>query len=315
MSTEKTNYRCSQGDLYSVSETGWENYKKYQARFTAYKGKYTATTRTDALAAISAAKALPDDDARSAVAALLHVDVEKAGKVCLGNFQFLLGYIDEIWKDKVSRDVQYVAAGQRRYAAAANNDWEAMDSMNTSAKNFITANTTVLLGVAPNLNMPATFPATFNTGVTDFVTKYGAFKTASETGTLTGAKIKANNDCHDALTAMFADAQKIFLNEPDIARMFQFSYLLSLINQKIVGMRGTVKETGTNKPIGGAQISAQKVGEVAVVFVTEADGSYSKILSAGMFVVTVTAANYVSQTVDVELVDTMKGVDFEMVVV
>ena len=315
MSTEKPKYNCAQGDLYSVCETGWENYKKYQARFTAYKAKYTATTRTDALAAITNAKNLPDDDARSSAGILARVDVVKAGKLCCDNFQLLLGYIDEIWKDKVSREGQYAAAGKRKYAAAANEDWEAMESMNVSAKNFITANTTALLGVAPNLNMPAGFPVSFNAAVADFGTKYGTFKTSSETGALTGAKIKANNDCYDALMAMFGDAQRIFINEPDVARMFQFTYLHSMINPAEAGIRGTVKEKLTNRPIGGAVIRAQKEGEVAVEILTEGDGSYRKILSAGRFVVTVEAAGFEGQTVEVELEDTMRGLDFEMVVV
>jgi hypothetical protein len=152
----------------------------------------------------------------------------------------------------------------------------------------------------------------FNAAVTDFGTKYGAFKSVLDTGVATGAKVKANNDLYDVMMAMFADAQRIFMHEPDLAALFQFSHLLGMISQTVAGIRGTVKEAGTNKPIGNAMISAQKEGDVAVEIKVGADGSYSHVLSAGKYVVTVTAAGYVTQTVTVDVVDTMRGLDFEM---
>jgi len=312
MAKERPSYRCTQSELYSIIEMAWENYKKYQARFSAYKGKYSASTRTDALAALTVAKAMPDDDARSSVSMLARVDVVKAGNLCLDNFQYLLGYIDEVWRDKAARDAQYLAAGQRKYAAAANEDWEQLDAMNMDAKAFIAGNTAVLLGVAPNLNMPVGFPVSFNVAVSDFVTKYRVFKSVLDTGVATGAKVKANNDLYDVMMAMFGDAQRVFMHEPDIAVLFQFSHLLGMISQTVAGMRGTVKETGSNKPIAGAQISAQKEGDVAVVFVTDVDGKFSRVLSGGKYVVTVMAVGYVSQTITVDVVDTMRGVDFLM---
>jgi hypothetical protein len=176
---------------------------------------------------------MPDDAVRSTASELARLDVVKGGRVCCQNFMLLEGYIDEVWKDEPTRAIQYKAAGKTHYAAAANGDWEEVDALNKSAKDFIAANMTALLGVAPNLNMPAAFATGVTAAATDFAAKYLAFKSAEETAPATGAKVKANNECHTTGMAMMADAQRIFINEPDLAGLFVFSTIEEMVDPKV----------------------------------------------------------------------------------
>ena len=135
----KADYPCSQMDLYSVLETAWGNNGVHLARFTNFKALYTLPFKTAALAAIAAAKALPDDDARSGASELLHIGVVNMGAICAHNFQFLKRYIETAFPDSEVQEVQLVIAGGNYYRDASRRDWESMIMMNTSMKNYLAA--------------------------------------------------------------------------------------------------------------------------------------------------------------------------------
>ncbi len=309
----KPEYPCAQKDLYSIMETGWANYQLKQANFTAHKAFYIAAYKTTALAAIAAAKAMPDDSTRGAAAETLRIALVKMGKICLLNFQTLKSYIETAFTDRDVWNAQFKAAGGDYYRDASNDDWESMELLNQSAKNYLTANNTLLLGVAPSLNMPATFAASYTTAATNFSNQYLAFKSAEETSVATAAKINANNACYRTLTAMFRDGQVIFTNDLETKKLFVFSTLWDLINPPVAGIKGEVKVTGTNAPISGASVSIQKEGEVAVEVLTEDDGGYSHQVSSGNYTIVVSADNYVQQNKVVEMkADGYKTFDFLM---
>ena len=224
-----------------------------------------------ALAAMAAAKAMPEDATRNAAAETLRVGLVKMGDICLLNFQTLKRYIESAFTDRDVWDIQFKAAGQQYYADAANKDWESMELLNQAAKNYIAvpANNTLLLGTAPNLNMPAAFQAALTLAATNFSAQYLAFKSAEETASATAAKINANNLCYRTLIGMLKDGQVIFANDEETKKMFVFSTLWDLINPPVAGMKGEVKVTGTNVPIVGATISIQKEGEVALDILTD----------------------------------------------
>ncbi|MBK7042119.1 MAG: hypothetical protein IPH46_17125 [Bacteroidetes bacterium] len=102
---------------------------------------------------------MPDDDARSGASELLHIGLVNMGNVCTQNFQFLKGYIDTAFTDPAVQKVQYVIAGQNYYRDATRGDWEAMVSMNTSAKNYL-ANAGNVTALTAGLNMPPAFVTT-----------------------------------------------------------------------------------------------------------------------------------------------------------
>lgn len=309
-------YPCSQKDLYSIVETVWENYKNHQADFAAHKALYTPAYRVTALAAVAAAKAMPDDDARTTVAETMRVALVDLGKICTKNFNKLQSYIETAFPNEALLEIQFEGAGQNYYADAANEDWESMELLMQSGKNYLTLNNALLLGVAPNLNMPAAFTASFNTAATNFSAQYLAFKNAEETATATAAKISANNAIYKTATDMMRDGQVIYADDLETRKLFVFSTIWDLINPPVSGVKGTVKVSGTNAPIGAAVIKTQKTGEVADQTLTDADGKYSKQLSIGDYTVSVNITGYVSQTINVTMNATgFKTFDFEMVAV
>src|SRR3972149_3582174 len=190
---EEPNYNCSQQDLYSALNTLWDNYGQDLADFTAYKPSYTAAVRAAAKAAIAAAKALPDDQARGAAAEQLRIKVAKKADVVIGNFLQTKGYINGVFAQEF-RKPNYESAGQNNYRKATNDDWESVSGMGTSMNNYLALNNVLLQ--AGGTNMPAGFPATVAANVTSFETDYAAFKLASETGVATNTKILAKNACY-----------------------------------------------------------------------------------------------------------------------
>ena len=306
-------YPCSQKDLYSVLETAWGNNGVHLARFTSYKALYTLPFKTNALAAIATAKAMPDDDARSGASELLHIGLVNMGKICLQNFQFLKGYIDTAFTDIAVQKVQYVIAGQNSYRDASRGDWESMVSLNTSAKNYL-ANAGNVTALTAGNNMPPTFVATQKTGSDNFDVQYNSFKLAEETSVETANKIKANNLCYHAGISMLNDGQKIFMNEPEILTKFVFSNLLALINPPVAGIKGNVKEAVTNAVIPNLLMSAQKEGGVAQPIEVDVDGVFGEQLSEGKYSIRVSAVGYVEQVFDMGLKLTgFKALNVELV--
>ncbi len=312
----KPEYRCSQKDLYSILETGWENYKIKLTEFSDHKAMYTATYAVGALAAVAAAKAMPDNAARTTIAETMRVELVELGLICLKNFKKLESYIKTAFPNEDLWEIQFEGAGQDYYAEAANEDWESMQLMMQSGHNYIDTNETLLLGLAPNLNMPATFFAAFDLAASNFNAKYLAFKSAEETGEATAAKVKANNECYNLAINMMADGQLIFSDNAEAKKLFVFNTIWELVNPPVSGVKGSVKVVGTNAPLAGAVVKTQKTGEVAVETLTDIEGSYSKQLSIGDFKLIVIAPGYETQTLDVTMKATgYKTFDFEMVAV
>jgi len=311
--TVNKDYPCSQKDLYSVLETAWGNNGVHLARFTAFKALYTAAYKTAALAAITAAKAMPDDDARSGASELLHIGLVNMGTICTQNFQFLKSYIDTAYPDPQVQKVQYVIAGQNYYRDATKGDWESLVLLNTNAKNYL-ALPANLTGLTAGNNMPAAFVVTQKTGSDNFDAQYASFKLAEETSVETANKIKANNLCYKSGIAMMKDAQTMFMNEPEILTKFIFKNLLDLINPPVAGIKGNVKEAGTNVVIANATVMAQKDGSPAESVALDDNGDFGKQLAEGHYVFTVGATGYVSQVFDMDLKLTgLKTLNVELV--
>ena len=309
----KVKYPCSQGDVYSVLDTAWANFLVHLARFSAFKAKYILTYQSSALAAIAAARAMPDDDARSGASELLHIELVNFGKVCLQNFQFLKAYIDGAYADAAVRKVQYVIAGQNYYRGASQGNWEDMVLLNTNGENYLALPANVA-ALSAGGNMPASFVASQKTAGDDFYAKYEEFKLVEETSVETANKIKANNACYETGMDMMKDAQVIFMNEPEILTKFVFSNLLDLINPPVAGVKGTVKEAVTFEAIGNAVMTAQREGEPAEVISVDLEGNFSKQLSTGIYRINVSAIGFVNQTFEFDLKLTgLKKLDVEMV--
>ena len=171
----KNEYPCSQKDLYSIMETAWRNFDEHQFEFAALKALYTVLYSTNAKAAIAAAKALPDNQARGEAAESLRVSLVDQAETCRQNFQKLKSYIVTAYPNKALHKGKFEAAGQLYYDGASNEDWESVSQLNQSGSNFIAANSVALLAGA---NMPVGFQAAYDGDASTFLSTYDNFKVA-----------------------------------------------------------------------------------------------------------------------------------------
>lgn len=296
----RAEYPCSQMDLYSVLDTAWGNYGVHLVKFSEFKALYTMLKKDAALTAIAAARAMPDDDARSGVSEMMHINLVKLGRKCLQQFQYLKSYIDTAYADDAERKVQYLMAGHNYYAAAANEDWESMALMNTSAENYLDAAANVAALEAGD-NMPATFPPEVKVACDAFDVQYMDFKMAEQTSVPTADKVRANNVIYEEGMSMLKDGQKIFMYAPEVGTKFVFDNLLSLINPAEAGIKGSVKEAGSFLPMGSARVVVQQNGMPAVDVQVDAAGRFNMQLPVGAYVIRVSADGYVDQSMDVDL--------------
>lgn len=289
-------YRCSQKDLYSILETAWANYDGRQPEFALLKALYTVLYSTNAKAAIAAAKALPDAQARGADAETLRVSVVNEADVCRLNYKKLKSYIITAFPDPLIQKPKFEAAGQAYFREAGNEDWESVEMLIQAGTNFIAANSVAL---SAGNNMPAGFAAQWDGDGLTFNTTYSLFKIAEQTSEDTAKKINANNAIYRTGINMMKDGQIIFENKPEVSVKFVFQSLWDLINPPVAGIKGNVKRASDNLPLGGAIITAQQAGEP--VETTEADdsGNFSLRLAAGTYQVTASADGFISQTVEV----------------
>jgi hypothetical protein len=208
----------------------------------------------------------------------------------------LKSYIVTAYPNKALHKGKFEAAGQLYYEGASNEDWESVSQLNQSGSNFIAANSVALLA---GLNMPVGFQATYDGDAAAFLLTYDNFKVAEQTSEQTANKIKANNEIYRTGVAMLKDGQLIFVARPEIAVKYQFQSIWDLVNPPVAGIKGNVKDSKNNLPLSGALITAQQAGEPVDETLTDDAGNFSLRLAAGTYQVTVSAAGFVSQTVEV----------------
>ncbi len=275
-------YKCTQQQLYAVANLGWQNYLDNLADFTNHKAKYTGEFGTNAIATVLAAKSLPDAQARGSVPESIRVQLTEAAAACADNWQKLKSYIIDAYPLSQQKPM-LAAAGSKFYKKASTTGWEQMHSMLTSASQFINDNSEILL--QEGTNMPAAFPAKFETNKAAFETKYTAFLSAQQ-GTIGGTsnKIIANNAIYDTLIKMFADGQIIYRTDPVNKVLFVFESLLSFVTTGgETGLRIVAKEEVTELPVAGFAVTVQpgnvqaSTDENGVLVLSLAQDTYSVI--------------------------------------
>lgn len=305
-------YSIAQKDVYSVMETALGNFDMHQAEFEDFKGLYKAPYSENAKAAIAAAKAMPDNEARGSVAETLRITLKENGVACLNYFQRLKRYIVTAYPNKEMHKPQFEAAGDNYYEEAGNEDWESMEMLNQGGKNYIAANSALLSD--GGLNMPASFEAAYVALCDVFSATYSSFKQAEQTSEETADKLVATNACFVTCMDMLKDGQVLFSGQVDVRSKFVFQNLVDLINPSRAGLKGIVKDSVSFEPMAGVQVETQKAGESASNTVTDVDGKYSVQLAESTYKVTVSATGYVTQAVDVDITKgSFKTMVFELV--
>ena len=266
------------------------NYDDHQVALLTYKSKYDAALSTTSKTAITAAKNLPDEEARNAESQNLRFEVVALGDKCTRNWQLLKGYIVEAYPGE-NMEAQLDAAGKVYYANAANHNWEFTVGMNTSAKNFIAANSADLLA---NGFMPAGFAAQYTTDSNAFDTKYNLFKHAQQSTEGTDEKIIANNKIYDDGMKMCADAVMFFVSTDSIVKKFTFNTVLEIVSPPgTASLKLQTIDLGTNIIIVGAKVTVQKEGNVALSGFTDDKGEVIfENVDPGAYSVTIDAVGY-----------------------
>jgi hypothetical protein len=219
-------YKCTQLELYSISETAISNLEANLPVFFDYKTKYTSAFVTVLNKARTDAMALPDVDVRDSVSETLRVEMLPFGASCVKYFQYLKGYIDDAFVVDL-REIKYKAAGLAEYEGARANNWEDMVGMNLKMNSFIADNNAIL---SSGGYMPASFIGNVTTASTGFATKYAAFKQARQTSEKTGEKIRANNVLYRSMMDFMADGQMLFSGRDEMKKLFTFTVLKSLVS-------------------------------------------------------------------------------------
>ena len=281
----------SQSDLLLLLPLAWQNYLDYLPTFGGYKASYTAAVAAGALDRLATAAALPDEAARDAAHELTRGELVGQGREFLDAWQQLEGYIEGAFPTATGYKAMREAAGHGHYERAAQHDWPAMTALLNSTAGFVQAQGGALRGAG---EMPEAFAAALAAEGADVRALIGRFNQELEGAQRgTGARGTALLDCYDEFAKMGRDAKRIFLRQPEVARLFQTDYLLGIVRGAgQAGVRGTLT-LADGAPAAGVtvELSGSKPGAT----VSDADGRFALAASAGGYTVAFSGAGYVRQ--------------------
>lgn len=289
----KSNYNCSEQELYTICETAWTSCNQYLNRFSAFKPKYKQELIDDRLAAINAARELPDEQQRNEKYESTNVLLKKEARIACDKWQLLKRYIADAYEQDLHKS-KWEAAGFNYYEKAANNNWDSVKGLMTSGLTFINNN---LGELTANDNMPPAFPAQFENAKTDFEKRHQTFIQAEEeSSTGQETKMNANNSIHSDLMSMLLDGQEIFKNEESICKQFVFADLLYLASGSgTAGIKGVVVVQLTETPIQGAKISIDNANKNTL---SAPDGRYEiNQVASGKYDISCVAAGFEPQKI------------------
>ena len=269
------NFGCSEKDLYTIISMGWTSFLSFLASFTAFKTTYTATYGNDQLAALAAARLLPDEAARDEVHKSLRNELSQLAVVAINKWSDMSSYIRDAYPPIQYEDKRN-AAGHGYFEDALNFDWDATNRLLDRGLSFLTDNNVALTAAG----MPPAYLADYVLAKDAVAAKYLQFTEAEEESKrLTDVKTVINNDMYLALTNMFEDGKKIFRDNPSVREQFTFNIILGLINggspTPSTGMKfyGSATDMFGN-PLGGVVIRVSNA-DGALQTTTDAMGFYS----------------------------------------
>jgi Carboxypeptidase regulatory-like domain len=291
--TKKT-FSCSQQELYTVCNIGWQSCNQYLGQFSDFKARYTAPYIEGRQEEIAEAANLPDAQARAAQSEILRIQLEEKAATCLSNWQKLKRYILDAWQPNLQKP-NLEAAGQNYYSKAGENNWEAVASLVQSGSTFISTNSATLQA---NENMPASFQVTFDNAKAAFTENHQEFIESEQAKVLaTETKMLANNNIHAKVMAMFMDGQELFKDNEALKKQFVFEQVLTLASGTgSAGLKGTISDANTETPVVGAIVTILPTGRTTA---SDEEGKYHFTqLAADEYAVTITAEGYQSFSAD-----------------
>lgn len=273
------NLSMSQSDLTRVLPLAWQNYLDYQPKLAGYKARYTPALAAAALGRFDAALLLPDAQARKADPELTRIELVAQAREFLEVWQWLEGYIEGSYPGAASYQAMRDAAGYKSYAAAAGADWSAMTALMNSAKQFVKLHGAELQAKG---DMPGTFAARVVAEAADVETLLQRMAREAQAATDgTSARLTALRACLEEWMAVSRDAQRVFLRQPDVARLFQVEYLLGVVGSGAqAGVRGTLTRADGG-PAAGVPVAIAGQADT----VSDADGRFALAVAAGNYTV------------------------------
>lgn len=308
-------YNVPEQDLYTGVKMVWTSYEEFLADFEAWSTLYTSANAVDALAALEAAIALPNEAQRKEKHASLNKELNPLADKCLIVWKQLESYIRDGF-DPLVFDEKLDAAGYVYYTGASDRNWDDVNGLMQSGAAFIGNN----LGELSAGGMPATFEAGFVAAKDAFGASHNKFLQAEETAKVErDEKVLSNNACYRTAMKMCEDGKKIFRNQPAIRDQFTWDRVQMLIgfSQKSHTLSGVVTQLVDGTPIANALVAVLDTamnpieGKEAS---TNANGGY-KIsgLKNGSYVLKVEAAGFTDAEVPFTVADGPVVVDVGMV--
>ena len=232
-------YTCSQSELYAGLEIAWNSQSEHEAEFIAENTTYTAGLSVTRLAAIAAAQALPDGQARGADAEDFRISLIEKLDVVLGKWNSLDGYIKKAFKGEHYKP-RIEQAGKQYYEKATQKNWDQAKQLLVSMTSFLTAHGGALV---TDGGMPATFAASVAAIKTIFEDLYKDFKDAEQDSKeQTDAKINANNAIYKDGRDMMEDGKNIFRKNAAVRDRFIWERILELVSTQTGGGETLIRE-------------------------------------------------------------------------
>jgi hypothetical protein len=279
-------FNCSQPALYSISSTIYENASNHREALAEFKAKYTTEYLESFRQQIEQARALPSQDARTALHETVRIELVDRSKDCLKKWQFLKRYIYDAYPQSMHK-AMYNAAGWQDYEKAASQNWEHVSSLMSSGYEFIRSHQNALMA---NDNMPAGFPDLFQASFEQFTAAYELFKQRMQQAAAgTQAKMEANNALYLTAISICEDGYQVFSGNPALQQQFSFNRISEMVTPPgASSVIVTVTSAVNNQPLPMTTVTVR-----GVEYTTNAQGRMEKHqLSAGPADIRVEADGY-----------------------
>lgn len=279
-------YRGAMAVFYSICLVAWNLYLKYWQLFKLINNKYTEEYGQSMLAAIEAAKELPNIDQRRANTEDNGNKLHEAAMEALLFWKKLKSNIMKSF-DAATQEVALRKAGSALFSKAAKGNYNELSLLMIAGADFMTCNEAALL----QGGMPATFAAAYTAATTAYQQEYAQYSKAKGQATNdTSEKTKANNALYAALKELLSDALIALEKEEAIRRQFTYKAIRNLVTKDVVcGFHFTVKDETTGRPLPTAAVT---VSTKAESYTVNKRGALKLRLQKGTYTVVVSVPGY-----------------------
>lgn len=289
----KQKYNCTEQELYTISEKGWNSCLQHLALFASFKPKYNLAFVNQQLDAIQTTRLLPDEQQRNSAYETASINLHTHSRICRSKWQTLKRYITDAFPPDQHKPM-IESAGHHHYRKACNHNWNSVKGLLTSGSTFIASHHAILTA---NNNMPPAFQAEFQAARAQFESLHQEFIQAEQQSRVgQQTKITTNNQLHTDLMAMLLDGQEIFRNREANRKQFIFTELLYLASGAgTAGFKGTVTPLGSALGLQGVTVSINNSGKTTT---TDADGKYEiSQLPAATYTIQFNKEGYLETTI------------------